>query len=91
MSDYTLSNIGTIGCFALLVVGALRRGRYAELLVPIVFCMLIVDVWAVAPLDFKNRGWSTNWLWALALTPYVQLVRWLVQFMRTLSTQTDSR
>ncbi len=91
MSDSTLSAIVTIGWFALLIVGALRRRQYSELLIPLLFFMAIVDTWAVAPLAFKEHGWSSRWLWLLALAPYAQLVRWLVQFVRNQHTRTDSR
>jgi hypothetical protein len=75
MSDDTLSMVGTLGWLALPIVHALRSRRYAELVVPLVFFMAIVDVWGVAPADFKNRGWSTHWLWIPAVFPYAVLGR----------------
>ena len=80
MWDDTLSLVGTLGWLALPVVHALRRRRYTELVLPLVFFMAIVDLWAVAPLDFKNRGWSIYWLWIAALVPYAVLGLWLTKW-----------
>ena len=91
MSDDTLSLVGTLGWLALPVVHALRSRRYAEMVVPLVLFMAIVDVWAVAPLDFKNRGWSIHWLWIPAVLPYAVLGRWFVQFIRSQKTETHSQ
>jgi hypothetical protein len=83
MSDSTLSTVGTIGLLALLIIGAIRRRQYSELLIPLLFFVGIADTWFVAPLTLKQHGWSTLWLWPLALAPYAQLIRWLVQSLRT--------
>ena len=74
MSDDTLSMVGTLGWLALPIAHALRTKRYSVLVVPLVFFMAIVDVWGVAPSEFKSRGWTTHWLWIPALLPYAVLV-----------------
>lgn len=49
MNHELLTPIGTIGWFALLVIGLIRSGRVGELLVPAFLGMAIIDCWAVAP------------------------------------------
>ena len=90
MLDSTMTTVGTLGWLAVLVFEALRRRCYAEVIVRFVFFISIVDLWAVAPLAFKNHGWSTNWLWIPVLLPYALLLRWSVEFVRCRGEQAGS-
>ncbi len=81
MQNETLTSIGTIGWFAMLIIGALRQKQYGELLVPLFLGMLIIDAWAVAPAQFQQEGRSMAWLWLVALFPYSRITFWLIRWM----------
>lgn len=50
-----LTPVGTFGWFAMLVIGPIRRQQYGQILIPVVFCMLIIDTWAVMPLELRQN------------------------------------
>ena len=81
MNPDLLTPIGTIGWFAMLVIGPIRRGRLSEMLIPILFGMAIIDAWAVAP-AVVHKDPSTKTLcavWLGALLPYGVLVFWMIK------------
>lgn len=73
-----LTPIGTIGWFAMLVIGPIRRQQYVEILIPVIFGMAIIDAWAVAPAALRQEQSSRleMELWAAALFPYVVILYW---------------
>ncbi|MFN0075420.1 MAG: hypothetical protein ACKVY0_02985 [Prosthecobacter sp.] len=73
-----LTPIGTIGWFAMLVIGPIRRQQYGEILIPVIFGMAIIDAWAVAPSALRQEHSSRleMQLWAAALFPYVVILYW---------------
>lgn len=78
----TVSAIGTIGWFLMLVASAIRRKQYSEILLPVLFWMLIADTWAVAPAQFGESRIAVAGLWALALFPYALMVFWFARSRR---------
>ena len=74
-----LTPVGTIGWFAMLVIGPIRSGRLGELLVPVFLGMAIIDCWAVAPAALReNPSLSIAiYTWSGALFPYGVLVYWM--------------
>ena len=54
MPHEALTPVGTFGWFAMLIIHAIRSKRYAELFIPIVFGMGIIDAWAVAPAALRR-------------------------------------
>lgn len=92
MNPDLLTPIGTVGWFAMLVIGPLRSGRYGELLLPVFLGMLIIDWWAVAPAAIhKDPSWrAVMTMWAEALFPYAVLVFWMIKYLvktRSISTK----
>ena len=83
MNPDLLTPIGTIGWFAMLVIGPLLSGRYRELLLPFFLGMLIIDWWAVAPAAIhEDPSWnSVITIWTEALFPYMVLVFWMVKHL----------
>ncbi|MBB5033830.1 hypothetical protein [Prosthecobacter vanneervenii] len=81
MNPDLLTPIGTIGWFAMLVIGPIRRESLSEILVPILFGMAIIDAWAVAPAAIrKDPSWKTvSAVWMGALSPYGVLVYWMIK------------
>jgi hypothetical protein len=81
MNPDLLTPIGTIGWFAMLVIGPIRKGRLGELLVILLFVMPFIDMWAVAPgVLRKDPSWKTvSAVWMGALVPYAVLVFWMVK------------
>jgi hypothetical protein len=81
MNPEMLTPIGTIGWFAMLVIGPIRRGRFGELVLPLLFGMGVIDVWAVAPAQVsEDTSWKTvSAVWMAALLPYAIMVFWMVK------------
>ena len=73
-----LTPVGTIGWFAMLVIGPIRRQNYGEILIPVIFGMAIIDAWAVAPaaLRLEQSSRLEIELWAAALFPYMVILYW---------------
>lgn len=86
MDHSLLTPVGTYGWFAMLIIGPLRSGRYWDLLGPVLFAMLIIDFWAVAPLGLnREHSWKeTAMLWTLATWPYLVIAWWIGKFARAL-------
>lgn len=78
MNHELLTPIGTIGWFAMLVIGPIRRQQYGEILIPVIFGMAIIDAWAVAPSALRQEQSSRleMQLWAVALFPYMVVLYW---------------
>lgn len=73
-----LTPVGTIGWFAMLLIGPIRRRQYGEMLIPVIFGMAIIDAWAAAPaaLRLEKSSRLEMELWAAALFPYVVILYW---------------
>lgn len=73
-----LTPVGTFGWFAMLVIGPIKRQQFVEILIPVVFSMLIIDTWAVMPLELRQKPSLMLKLafWAAALFPYVVMLNW---------------
>lgn len=78
LNNEMLTPIGTIGWFAMLVIGPIKRRQYGEVLIPIIFGMVIIDAWAVAPSALRQvHPTGMEWkLWAAALFPYLVMLYW---------------
>lgn len=81
MNHELLTPIGTIGWFAMLVIGPIRSGRLGELLMPVFLGMAIIDCWAVAPAALRKDHSlrMVIYTWSGALFPYGVLVYWMVK------------
>lgn len=73
-----LTPVGTLGWFAFLISKAIRSKKWSELFVPLLFSMLIIDAWAVAPSqlnqDFDNSLLAVTGFWLAALLPYFAML-----------------
>jgi hypothetical protein len=73
-----LTPVGTFGWFAMLVMGPILRQQYVQILIPVVFSMLIIDTWAVIPVELRqNPSLKMELaLWGAALFPYAVMLYW---------------
>lgn len=62
----------------MLVIGPILRQQYVQILIPVVLSMLIIDTWAVIPVELrKNPSLKMELaLWAAALFPYMVMIYW---------------
>ncbi|WP_461782626.1 hypothetical protein [Prosthecobacter sp.] len=81
MNHELLTPIGTIGWFAMLVIGPIRSGRFGELFLPVFLGMAIIDCWAVAPAALRKDPSLTTviYTWSGALFPYGVLIYWMIK------------
>lgn len=82
MTAEIITPIGTCSWFALIIANAIRTKRWADLFVGLLFSMLIVDSWAVAPLALQanpNDRSLAIALWSVAVFPFVVIAGWALK------------
>lgn len=81
MNHELLTPIGTIGWFAMLVIGPIRSGRFGELLIPVFLGMAIIDCWAVASAALHNNPSlrAIISVWSAAIFPYAVMIYWMIK------------